>query len=71
MVQALRAHPGRTTGEKTSTTAHESRPIKATLDAMTLDGWWKDDSQVFKVTATKTYHSKLGCAGAFISVHEQ
>ncbi len=44
--------------------------IKAVLDALTHDGWWRDDSQVCSIFATKKYHSKLGSPGAQIQIDE-
>ena len=54
---------------------HESKPdidnlIKAVLDALTNDGWWRDDAQVSKVTASKMYHARVGSPGAQITVTE-
>jgi len=54
---------------------HDCKPdidnlVKAVLDALTNDGWWRDDCQVAKVTATKMYHGKLGSPGAQITIVE-
>ena len=45
--------------------------IKAVLDAMTDDGWWKDDGQICGLIARKRYHGKQGSPGATIEVYGQ
>ncbi len=54
---------------------HDCKPdidnlIKAVLDALTNDGWWRDDCQVSQVTASKMYHAITGSPGAQIVVTE-
>ena len=44
--------------------------VKAILDALTTNGWWRDDSQVCRLTAEKMYHAKTGSAGAEIAIAE-
>ncbi len=44
--------------------------VKAVLDALTHDGWWRDDSQVCRIFATKMYHAKIGSPGAQIKIDE-
>ena len=41
---------------------------KAILDALTQDGWWRDDSQVCDGRVRKLYHPKDGRPGARITV---
>lgn len=41
---------------------------KAVLDALTADGWWTDDSQVFALVARKFYARKDGRPGAKVTV---
>ena len=41
---------------------------KAILDALTDDGWWRDDSQVCCLHVWKFYHAKGGRPGAEITV---
>lgn len=43
---------------------------KAVMDAMTRDGWWRDDAQVVELAVRKRYHGKYARAGATISVVE-
>lgn len=48
---------------------HTNRPDrdnleKAVLDALTQDGWWRDDCQVYGGEVRKFYHSKTGVPGA-------
>jgi crossover junction endodeoxyribonuclease RusA len=43
---------------------------KAIMDAMTRDGWWRDDAQVVELAVQKRYHAKTGRAGASIAVAE-
>lgn len=52
---------------------HKGRPdldnlVKAFLDALTDDGWWKDDAQVCSVSAAKYHHAKDGRPGAFATI---
>jgi len=35
--------------------------LKASLDALTTAGVWKDDSQIHKLTASKVYAKDKGC----------
>lgn len=44
--------------------------VKAVLDALTQDGWWRDDAQVCELRATKLYHAKDGVPGAHIVIKE-
>lgn len=43
---------------------------KAVLDALTNDGWFRDDAQVVGGEVTKFYHPKSGAPGAMIVVEE-
>lgn len=43
---------------------------KAVLDALTQDGWWRDDAQVCAGEIRKLYHAKDGVPGARIMVSE-
>lgn len=43
---------------------------KGTLDAMTADGWWRDDAQIVDARVSKNYHEKDGAPGAMITVAE-
>ena len=52
---------------------HTAKPdrdnlMKALKDALTLDGWWLDDSQVCAGPVFKVYHAKGGAPGASISI---
>jgi Holliday junction resolvase RusA-like endonuclease len=54
---------------------HTSKPDrdnleKAALDALTQDGWWRDDSQVCAGEVRKLYHAKDGVPGARIRIVE-
>jgi Holliday junction resolvase RusA-like endonuclease len=42
--------------------------VKAVLDALTVDGWWRDDALVAELLATKGYHGKDGRPGARIRI---
>lgn len=42
--------------------------VKATLDALQADGWFRNDSQVAQIRAQKRYHTKTGHPGADVSV---
>lgn len=43
---------------------------KAVLDALTADGWWADDAQVFALIVRKWYHRKDGRPGATITIQD-
>ena len=43
---------------------------KAALDALTADGWFRDDSQVCSGEVRKFYHAKGGVPGARICIEE-
>lgn len=43
---------------------------KAALDALTQDGWWRDDSQVCAGEVRKLYHAKDGVPGARFTITE-
>jgi crossover junction endodeoxyribonuclease RusA len=43
---------------------------KAVLDALTQDGWWRDDAQVCAGEVRKLYHAKDGVPGARITIGE-
>jgi len=54
---------------------HTSKPDrdnleKAVLDALTQDGWWRDDAQVCAGEVRKLYHAKDGVPGARITIAE-
>lgn len=42
--------------------------VKAVKDAMTVDGWWRDDAQVVSHRCAKSYAEKGGATGAWIMV---
>lgn len=41
---------------------------KAVLDALTQDGWWRDDAQVCAGEVRKLYHAKGAAPGARIAI---
>lgn len=41
---------------------------KAVLDAMTTDGWWRDDRQVVAGEVRKFYHARGEVPGAMIAM---
>jgi len=43
---------------------------KAVLDALTTDGWWRDDAQVVESTTRKVYHAKDGTPGALVCIEQ-
>ena len=42
--------------------------VKAVMDALTQDGWFRDDAIVFALIARKWYHRKDGRPGAAVTV---
>jgi Holliday junction resolvase RusA-like endonuclease len=70
--------PGRltTNGSPGGSVAHMAKPdidniVKATLDALTDAGIWKDDAHVSMIYAEKVYCPKGGNSGALIQVFRQ
>lgn len=54
---------------------HTAKPdidnlTKAVLDALTHDGWWRDDSQVIKLEVSKYYAPKDEHAGASVYIEQ-
>ena len=43
---------------------------KAVMDALQTDGWFRDDSQIWRATVTKEYHGKGDHPGASIWIQE-
>jgi Holliday junction resolvase RusA-like endonuclease len=43
---------------------------KALIDALTQNGWWRDDGQVVSLRVNKLYHAKDGVPGASVAVGE-
>jgi Holliday junction resolvase RusA-like endonuclease len=54
---------------------HTAKPdgdnlAKGVLDALTVDGWWTDDSTVSELVVRKEYHAKGEEPGALVTVEE-
>ena len=54
---------------------HTAKPdgdnlAKGVLDALTGDGWWRDDSNVAELRVRKEYHAKGDGPGAVVTVEE-
>ena len=43
--------------------------VKAVLDALTEDGWWRDDAQVVRIYVSKDYHIAATRSGMSIQIY--